>query len=126
MFILAVFFLAFFFLIYVFLGITIKMYFFFFSGNLLSLFKYLDVLNISLDKAMYYNLVIKKNFIETLLKNKTKSVVLFNLISNEVKNFLFSRFLNAFLVLRRNLFKIQKNRKFLFFCNKFGVCEIIL
>jgi hypothetical protein len=84
------------------------------------------MINIYLDRVLYYNIIIKKNLLRSLLKNKNKLIYLLNFLNNKINNFLFFNILNFFLILKKNLFKILKNKKLIIFQNKIKQCQIIL
>jgi len=126
MFILAIFLISFYFLIYIFMSLIIKMYFFFNISNILNFFKYTVIIDIYLDRVLYYNFVIKNYFLKSYLKNKNKSIDLFLFLNNKINNLLFFNILNFFLILKKNLFKISKNNKLIYLKNKIKKCEIIL
>src|SRR6202012_1016921 len=89
----------------------IKIYFFFSISNILNLLKYSNMININLDKALYYNIIVKNYFFKNLLKKKDKIINILNLLNKKINNFLFFNILNFFLILKKNLFKILKNKK---------------
>lgn len=124
-FVLAIFLITFFFLIYTFIGFNIKIYFFSNISNILNLLKYSNMINIYLDRILYYSIIIKNNFLSTLLKDKDKLINFFNFLNKKVNNFLFFNILNFFLVLKKNLFKILKNKKLIIFKNIIKQCQII-
>jgi hypothetical protein len=84
------------------------------------------MVNIYLDKISYYNIIIKNNFLKSLLKNKDKLLNILNILNNKINNFLFFNILNFFLILKKNLFKILKNKKLLILKSNIKKCEIIL
>lgn len=116
-FILGIFLISFFLIIYIFLSFTIKSIFFSNVSNILVLLKYSNTINLYLDKVIYYNVSIKNIFVKSLLKNKDKQIDILNNINNKINNFLFFSILNFFLMLKKNLFKLIKNKK-LFIGNK--------
>jgi hypothetical protein len=118
--------MTFFLLIYIFLGFSIKIYFFSNISNILNLLKYSNMINIYLDRVLYYNIIIKNNFLRNLLKDKNKLIYLLNFLNNKINNFLFFNILNFFLILKKNLFKILKNKKLIIFQNRIKQCQIIL
>jgi hypothetical protein len=124
-FILAILLIMFFLLIYIFLSFFIKIYFFSNISNILNLLKYSNVINIYLDKIIFYNITIKNNFLKILLKNKGKLIKILNFLNNRINNFLLFNILNFFLILKKNLFKILNNKKLLIFKNNIKKCEII-
>jgi len=126
MFILAIFLISFYFLIYIFMSIIIKMYFFSNISNILNLFKYTVAIDIHLNRVLYYNVIIKNNFLKSYLKNKNKSIDLFYFLNNKINNLLFFNILNYFLILKNNLFKILKNNKLSYLKNRIKKCEIII
>ena len=67
------------------------------------------MINIYLDKVVYFNIIIKNKFFKVLLKNKEKLI----------------NILNFFLILKKNLFKILNNKKLIIFKNNIKKCEII-
>jgi hypothetical protein len=75
------------------------------------------MININLDKALYYNIVVKNFFLKYLLKKKDKIINILNLLNKKINNFLFFNILNFFLILKKNLFKILKNKKLIIFKN---------
>jgi hypothetical protein len=83
------------------------------------------MINIYLDRILYYSIIIKNNFLSTLLKDKDKLINFFNFLNKKVNNFLFFNILNFFLVLKKNLFKILKNKKLIIFKNIIKQCQII-
>lgn len=125
-FILAIFLITFFFLIYIFFSFFIKMYIFFNISNILGLLKLSNMINIYLDKIIYFNIIIKSIFLKTLLKSKGKFMNILNLLNNKINSFLLFNILNFFLTLKKNLFKISNNKKLLIIIrsNK-KQCEII-
>ena len=125
-FILAIFLIIFFLLIYIFMSYLIKIYFFFSISNILNLLKYSNMININLDKALYYNIIVKNYFFKNLLKKKDKIINILNLLNKKINNFLFFNILNFFLILKKNLFKILKNKKLIIFKNNIKKWEIIL
>jgi hypothetical protein len=82
--------------------------------------------NIYLDKILYYNIIIKNKFLKNLLKNKNNIIIILNLLNKKINNFLFFNILNFFLILKKNIFKILKNKKLLIIKNNIRKCEIIL
>jgi len=84
------------------------------------------MINIYLDKILYYNIIIKINILKNLLNNKNNIIEFLNLLNKKINNFLFFNVLNFFLILKKNLFKILKNKKLLIFKNNIRKCEIIL
>ena len=116
----------FFLLIYIFLSYLIKFYFFSNVNYILNLLKYSNMINIYLDKILYYNIIIKKNLLKKLLKNRKNIIIFLNLLNKKINNFLFFNILNFFLTLKKNLFKILKNKKLLIIKNNIRKCEIIL
>jgi len=126
MFILGVFLIMFFLLIYTFLSFFIKFYFFSNVNYILNLLKYSNTINIYLDKILYYNITIKNNYLINLLNNKYNIIEISNILNNRINNFLFFNILNFFLTLKKNLFKILKNKKLLIIKNNIKKCEIIL
>jgi len=84
------------------------------------------MINIYLDKILYYNIIIKNNYLKNLLKNKKNILEILNLLNKKINNFLFFNILNFFLILKKNLFKILKNKKLLIIKNNIRKCEIIL
>ena len=84
------------------------------------------MINIYLDRVLYYNIIIKNNFLRNLLKDKNKLFYLLNFLNNKINNFLFFNILNFFLILKKNLFKILKNKNLIIFQNKIKQCQIIL
>lgn len=125
-FILAIFLITFFLLIYILMSYLIKIYFFFSISNVLNLLKYSNMININLDKALYYNIIVKNFFLKNLLKKKDKIIKILNLLNKKINNFLFFNILNFFLILKKYLFKILKNKKLLIFKNNIEKWEIIL
>ena len=112
-FILAVFLTTFFLLIYFLFGFAIKMYFYSNISNMLNLLKYSNMINIYLDKVLYYNVIVRNIFLKKFLKNKDKMIYILNLINYKINNFLFSNIINFFLILKKNLYKAIKNKKLL-------------
>ena len=84
------------------------------------------MINIYLDKILYYNIIIKNNFLKKLLNKKNNIIEFLNLLNKKINNFLFFNILNFFLILKKNLFKILKNKKLLIIKNNVRKCEIIL
>ena len=103
----------------------IKIYFFLNVSNILNLLKYSNMINIYLDKVIYFNNIIKNNFFLILLKNKNKLISIFNFLNNKINSFLLFNILNFFLILKKNLFKILNNKKLIIFKNYIKKCEII-
>ena len=126
MFILGVFLIMFFLSIYIFLSYLIKFYFFSNVNYILNLLKYSNMINIYMDKILYYNIIIKKTFLKNLLNNKKSIIEFLNFLNKKINNFLFFNILNFFLILKKNLFKILKNKKLLIIKNNIKKCEIIL
>lgn len=125
-FILSIFLISFFLIIYIFLSFTIKSMFFSKVGNILVLLNYSNAVNLYLDKIIYYNISVKNNLVKILLKNKEKQIDILNNINKKINNFLFFSIFNFFLILKKNLFKLIKNKK-LFINNKLSwKCNIIL
>jgi hypothetical protein len=108
------------------MGFFIKIYFFFNISNILNLIKYSNVINIYLDKVLYYNITIKIMFHKNLLKNKLKLICIFNLLNKKLLNFLFFNILNFFLIFKKKFFKILGKKKLIILNNKIEKCEIIL
>jgi len=125
-FILGIFLIMFFLLIYIFMSFLIKLYFFSNVNNVLNLLKYSNTINIYLDKVLYYNIVIKNNILMKLLKNKNRLIDVLILLNNKINNFLFFNVISFFLNLKKNLFKILKNKKLLIIKSNLKRCEIIL
>jgi hypothetical protein len=125
MFILAIFLMSFFLLIYIFLSNSIKIYFFSNISNILNLFKYSNMINIYLGKVLYYNITIKNNFLKNFLKNKEKLISIFSFLNKKINDFLFFNILNFFLTLKKNLFKILKNKKLVIFKNRIKEWKLI-
>ena len=84
---------------------------------ILNLLKYSNMINIYLDKILYYNIIIKNNFLKKLLNKKNNIIEFLNLLNKKINNFLFFNILNFFLILKKNLFKILKNKKLIIFKN---------
>jgi hypothetical protein len=84
------------------------------------------MINIYLDNILYYNITIKNNFFKKLLKNKNNALEILNLLNKKINKFLFFFILNFFLILKKNLFKILKNKNLLIIKNNIRKCEIIL
>ena len=124
-FILAIFLIIFFLVIYIFMSFFIKLYFFKNISNILNLLKYSNVLELYLDKVLYYNLTVKILFFKNILKNKNKLINFLNFIDNKINNFLFFNILNFFLSIKKNLFKLLKNKKLLFIKKNISGCVII-
>jgi hypothetical protein len=116
----------FFLLIYIFMSFIIKLYFFSNINNILNLLKYSNTINIYLDKILYYNILVKNNILVNLLKNKNRLIPVLVSLNNKINNFLFFNILNFFLILKKNLFKILKNKKLLIIKSNLKKCEIIL
>ena len=116
-FILAIFLITFFMLIYIFFSFSIKLFFFFNVSNILNLLKYSNVVNLYLDKIIYYNIIVKNYFVKSLLKNKDKQIDTLNNINSKINNFLFFSILNFFLNLKKNLSKLIKNKNLLIINN---------
>jgi len=104
----------------------IKIYFFSSISNILNLLKYSNVVNIYLDRILYYNIIIKNNFLKNLLKDKDKIINILNFLNKKVNNFLFFNILNFFLILKKNLFKILKNKKLIILNSNIKQCKVIL
>jgi hypothetical protein len=84
------------------------------------------MINIYLDRIFYYNIIIKNNFIKYLLKDKKDLMNILSFFNNKINGFLFFNILNFFLILKKNLFKILKNKKLIVFQSKIKRCQIIL
>lgn len=125
-FILAIFLMTFFLIIYVFMSFSIKNYFFYSISNILHLLKYSNVINIYLDKVLYYNIMIQNIFYRNLLKNKSKLICMLNFLNKKLNKFLFFNVLNFFLNFKKNFFKILRNKNLIIINNKIRKCEIIL
>ena len=125
-FILGIFLIMFFLIIYIFLSFSIKLYFFSNVNYILNLLKYSNIINIYIDKVLYYNIAIKNKLLIKLLSNKNKLINVLVFLSYKFNKLLFFGILNFFLVLKRNLFKILKNNKLLIIKNNIKKCEIIL
>lgn len=125
-FILAIFLITFFFIIYIIVSFSIKIYFFFNISNILNLLKYSNIMNIYLDKILYSNIFLKNKIFIILLKKKENLIKMFNIYNNKFNIFLFFNILNFFLQLKKNLFKILKNKNLIILRNKIKECDIIL
>ena len=125
-FILGVFLVIFFLLIYIFFSFFVKMYFFSNISNMLNLLKYSNMVNIHLDKVLYYNIIIRNKFLKHTLNNKDKFINILNILNNKFNNFLFFTIINFFLILKKNLYKIAKKNRLLVLKNSVKKCEIIL
>ena len=108
------------------MSFLIRLYFFSNVNNILNLFKYSNTINIYLDKVLYYNVIIKNNILINLLKNKDRLIAVLALLNDKINNFLFINIINFFLNLKKNLFKILKNRKLLIIKGNLKRCEILL
>jgi len=84
------------------------------------------MINIYLDKIIYFNIILKKNFFKIILKYKNKLEGILNFLNIKINNFLLFNILNFFLVLKKNLFKILNNKKLIIFKSNIKKCEIIL
>jgi len=104
----------------------IKYYFLSNINYILNLLKYSNMINIYLDKVLYYNIIIKNRFLINILNNKNKIFSLLDFLNNKFNNLLFFNILNFFLILKKNLFKVLKNNKLLIINNNIKKCEIIL
>ena len=102
------------------------MYFFSNISNILNLLKHSNMVNIYLDKVLYYNIIIKNKFLKNTLNNKDNFVKILNILNNKFNNFLFFTIINFFLILKKNLYKIAKKNRLLFLKNNVKKCEIIL
>jgi hypothetical protein len=118
--------MTFFLLIYIFLGFSIKIYFFSNISNILNLIKYSNIINIYLDKVLYYNIAIKTIFYKNLLKKNLKLICIFNILNKKLLNFLFFNILNFFLIFKKKFFKILGNKNLIILNNKIEKCDIIL
>jgi hypothetical protein len=125
-FILGIFLIIFFLLIYLFLSFLIKYYFFSNINYILNLLRYSNIINIYLDKVLYYNIMVKNKFLINILNKKNKFISLLDSLNNKFNNLLFFNILNFFLILKKNLFKILKNNKLLIINNNMKKCDIIL
>lgn len=125
-FILGIFLITFFSIIYIFLNFVIKSYFFSNINYILNLLRYSNIINLHLDKVLYYNIIIKNKLLVNLLNNKNKLINILNLFNSKFNNLLFFNILNFFLILKKNLFKILKNNKLLVIKNNLRKCEVIL
>ena len=76
----------FFLLIYIFLSYLIKLYFFSNVNYILNLLKYSNMINIYLDKILYYNIIIKNNFLKKLLNKKNNIIEFLNLLNKKINN----------------------------------------
>ena len=108
------------------MSFLIKLYFFSNINYILNLLKYSNIINIYLDKIIYYNILIKNGFIKGLLKNKDKMVIILNLLNIKIINLLLFYILNFFLILKKNLFKILKKNKLIIIKSNIKKCDIIL
>lgn len=108
------------------MNFMIKLYFFSNINSILNLLKYSNTINIFLDKVLYYNIMIKNNILINLLKNKDKIINILILLNYKINNFLFFNLINFFLTLKKNLFKILKNKRLLIIKSNLKKCEIIL
>jgi hypothetical protein len=108
------------------MNFSIKIYFFSNISNILNLIKYSNVINIYLDKVLYYNIMIKNIFYKKILKNKNKFIFIFNILNKKISLFLFFNILNFFLILKKNFFLILKNKNLIIVNNEIRKCEIIL
>lgn len=124
-FILAIFLITFFLIIYIIGSFQIKLFFFSNISNVLNILKYSNMINIYLDKILYFNIIIRNKFFKNLLKKKGVTLIL-KILNNKINNFLFFSIFNFFLILKKNLLKILKNKKLLILNNKLRKCEIIL
>jgi len=113
-------------LIYTFLGFSIKSYFFSRISNVLNILKYLNIIDIYLDKILYQNLIVKNFFLKNILKNKDKLIGYLIRLNQKISNFLLLNIFNFFLNLKKNIYKLLKNKKLLIFKNNSSLCEIIL
>lgn len=83
-------------------------------------------MNIYLDKILYSNIFLKNKIFIILLKKKENLIKMFNIYNNKFNIFLFFNILNFFLQLKKNLFKILKNKNLIILRNKIKECDIIL
>jgi hypothetical protein len=97
------------------MNFIIKLFFFKSISNILNLLKYSNVIDIYLDKILYYNLVIKSFYFLNLLKNKNNLKNFINAMDQKISNFIFFNIFNFFLVIKKNLFKLLKNTKIFFY-----------
>lgn len=100
-----------------FLGFSIKSYFFSRISDVLSIFKYLNIINIYLDKILYQNLIVKNIFFKNILKHKNKLISYLIRLNQKISNFLLSNIFNFFLNLKKSIYKLLKNKKLLIFKN---------
>ena len=97
------------------MNFIVKLFFFKSISNILNLLKYSNVIDIYLDRLLYYNLIIKSFYFKNLLKNKNNLKIFINSMDNKISNFIFFNIFNFFLVVKKNLFKLLKNTKIFFF-----------
>jgi len=93
----------------------IKIYFFSNVSNILNLLKYSNMVNIYLDKIIYFNILVKNRFFTRILKYKGNLISIFNNLNKKINSFLLFNILNIFLILKKYLFKILNNKKLIIF-----------